>query len=243
MTLVLKVTGCTSDCCKYLKVSDTTGAYNAISNLGGWGSVNPSPSQVTAASLVLTYPDGVTTDSITATDPRYGAFLLNIQTAVTYPFTLYTFTPVSPLTGFPDGIYHIQYSDTCYVMMVHTTYNTDTYIMSDCEVSCCVDQMFAKLPHKMCDTCTDEAYIKNALEARALLKAYRCNCSCGNAQQANSILMQIQRLCAWADCACGGTSHHHHGPHQPPFIYNPTGNFPPYPFHGGPHNQYEAPIY
>ena len=213
MALIPLISCCTLDCCKYLKVSDVTGAYNAVSNLGGWGTPNLDLTAVTDASLTIIYPDG-STDIIDSTDAvRYPVLMTNITTASAFPFELYTFVPLTGTT-FPDGVTEIDY------MVTDGTdvYTTSIYSSSDCNISCCVDNMFAQLPSKMCNNCDYDIFVQNALQARALLKAYRCNCCCGNWGNAMSILVQLQKLCDWADCNCGQTNshpHHHHHNHHP----------------------------
>lgn len=199
MALIPKVSGCTLDCCKYFRVSDVTGQYHVTTNPGGWGTPNIDPSGVTDVVLTLLYPDGVTSDVIDSTDTtRYATLMANITGATTFPFELYVFTSLSG-TSFPDGIYTITLTYTA----TATTYTANSYMLSDCLVACCVDNMFAQLPNKMCDTCNYTEFLNNALLAKALLTALRASASCADSTKTDAILKSLQKICAWADCACG----------------------------------------
>jgi hypothetical protein len=163
-------------------------AYDVALNTTGWGAPNITHADITSAEIEITYPNGtVVTQDVTAT----------VAASITDPFDLYIFSPIG--TTFPDGIYHITYTliDSGLV-----TYTTSVDISNDCAVSCCVDKMFAELPNKMCDTCNYTDFLNNALQAEALLRAYRCACSCGDTTKANAILESLQTICNWADCNC-----------------------------------------
>jgi hypothetical protein len=171
-------------------ISDITGAYDVTTNPTGWGTPNASHTDIVLASLEVTTPTGV----VFTSDPAL--LLATITGATTDPFELDVFLPTG--TTFVDGIYHIVYT----VSTSTDSYLTTIDIAMDCLVSCCVDKMFAELPNKMCDSCNYMEFLENALQAEALLKAFRCASSCGDSVKANAILASLQTICNWADCQC-----------------------------------------
>jgi hypothetical protein len=218
---VLKISACLKNCCKSLQVTDITLPYDITNNPNGWNAPNVSPDQAVSASLVITLPNGTTISA----DPTALLAIIQAQDGNS-SFSIGSFFPTG--TVFPDGILHIVYTVEFITLNIstpvdHYTLTTSIDVPNDCNVSCCVDKMFAKLPHEMCDTCNYQEFMSNALAAEALLMSLRCNASCGNTGQYNKILEQLQKLCQWANCNCGGnvnpnqthSSHHYGGQGHP----------------------------
>ena len=188
MAFIPKITACTLNCCQLLKVRDVTMAYDVVLNATGWGNPNIEHTDVASAILTVELPNGtILTEDVTAI----------ISAAQIDPVDLHIFSPTG--TTFPDGIYNI-----AYVIIDNNgdTYTTNIYTAIEGTVACCVDKMFAQLPNKMCDTCNYTEFLNNALQAEALLRAYRCASSCGDTTKANGILEALQTICNWADCNC-----------------------------------------
>jgi hypothetical protein len=196
-SLVISV--CQSRNCKSFDITEETGVYNSSSNPGGYGGgINYDTTDVIDSSIIITLPDGtqVTFDSLSAS-PSYPTLP---DSTGTVPFTI-TNTMLGITGALPDGIYEIFYQiDINNVFNQTQITNITTKVLLSCNVKCCVEKMFAKIPDLGCD-CNDMA-VKDSLLAWTLYQSLLNAGACGNESKVNNILDRLNKLCNIKNCGC-----------------------------------------
>ena len=207
MALVLNFKICNKSCTK-LVFTETTGVYSP-SNTGGWETPNAAIASATSATLaiynnsntLLTTLDLFTTglpnpDDTTTThnwpNSSYSATAYNSYQG------LITNTDLIPLTTdtIPDGVYTYVYT----VVADEVTYTKTKYFFNFCNVECCVDKLFAKIPDS--DTCCDSTAALKAIRANSLLLALKKAAECYQKERFARLLRILQNICTGNACDC-----------------------------------------
>jgi hypothetical protein len=190
LTPTLRV--CINNNCSTIDVYDTTGAYNAVSNTGGWGATNIDTADVDTVTVTYTPPGGSATDvDVTAT--------VNAETTVTGEFLIAQIDITAT-----DGVYEFVY--TAEEASVEVDFQLKTY--STCVVRCCIDKLWAKAAQELLGGdcgCTDFSeinYKNTALQAEALYQAIRNSASCVMDATRDALLAKLQRICNIENCNC-----------------------------------------
>lgn len=168
-----------------LQITDTTGAYSA-GNTGGYGSPNDASTDITAATILITFPNGTTQTVDVTSQISAGVVVGN-----------YVFTDVTP-TSTADGIYSFLYTVTSSSGTVTST----LYKLFTGKVRCCLDKLLKQVPDKLCTECETDAFMERIFLAEGL---YASLCAMGGCYQTASItkvLTKLQALCDFEDCNC-----------------------------------------
>jgi len=188
MALIPKFTVCPKRGCSVIIFNETTGVYDADLNVGGYGAPNPVVGDATTWSIIVTLTDDTI---VTITDP---VGLPTSNGDLEYEIT----AEALDLDIISDGLYTIEYT----VTVGATTYTSGTqYFLFTCNIECCIDKMFAKIPSTSCEC--DSTVIKNALYARALLLGLKANANCGDADVINDLLTKLNKICGFSESNCG----------------------------------------
>lgn len=169
--------------------TDTTGAYDAVTNLTGWGAPNMDLGNVQQVQIVIIAPDGVTytidSDVLAGFLPNStnGSFMINMS-----------HLGGTSGTTMMQGLYNIEYRVLVSLDGGSGTWLTQRkFIFAYSTIKCCVHKMLAALD--MCDDCPCDSEKQNALEAYTLYKAMLYASSCGSITKADKIFKQVSRLC------------------------------------------------
>jgi len=187
MALQLSFQICQSNTCDALTFVETTGAYNATTNPGGWGAPNATLADVTSVTFTILLASG---NSYTL-DWTSGDFP---TTDTTFEFELTNST-----FGYTDGgkIDDQIITFTYTVIANGTTYTQTVHQAFYCQVQCCVYSMFKDL-NVTCDACSQSK--TKAIDAYLLLKGLIYSANCGNTTNFNSQLATLQKLCLGSSC-------------------------------------------
>lgn len=187
MAVSLQFEICQSSDCSTLTFKETTGAYNSLSNLTGWGSPNETVGAATAATLTVTFASGT-------------AYTINLLTVgfPTADSTIEYEIPGSSIGNSSNSAIADQVITFTYTVTTETSTYTQTIQQAFyCNAQCCVLSMFADLDVE-CDCSEDQ--IANALKAYALFKGLVYAANCGSTNNFNSILAQVNKLCVNSNC-------------------------------------------
>jgi hypothetical protein len=194
--------------CKSLVFTETTGLYSP-SNTPGWETPNPLISNATAATLSIYNNSNtllVTLDLFTTglPDPNDTTTTHNWPNS-SYQETAYNFyqgliinTDLVPLSNdtIADGVYTYIYS----VIVDDITYSKTKYFYNFCNVECCVDKLFAKVPDS--DSCCNSTAANKALRAYSLLLALKRAAECYQKERFARLLRILQTICSGNPCNC-----------------------------------------
>jgi hypothetical protein len=179
---------CMKDKCGGIYFKDTTGVYDVTNNPYGWGDPNLEASELTEVTLTIEYPDGSETehdllDQIP--DPITGTIEFDVIKG-TYDDGIYTFT------------YYVSGSGK-------TGTTSVTKILKKlflCNVTCCVDKMWAKIPTYI--NTKDEKFLQNYITqthyAQGLINGLSAAGGCLNTTAVTAILDKIERICEYEKC-------------------------------------------
>ena len=174
--------------CKNITFTETTGIYNATSNLTGWGAPNELTTDATIATLLITDPSGTVYPAIdllsTASFPKTDGI------AAAIPSTSLS----TSLTKYADGFYTMTYS----VTTATTTYTTTNTIFLYCQIEQLVCKLVAALD--ICDCVCDRDKVDRALQAQAYLYAIQCAIQYDEFTKAKEIFSTLQRLLNCTTC-------------------------------------------
>lgn len=191
MALIPKLVFCLSNSCTELSVSETTGVYNASTNVGGYGTPNATTASVTIYSLVITSPS----------DQTYTINLFTNGFPTTNEDFEYTI-PMSSLGGrsvIEDGFWQFAWS----VRAGETTYTGNSAYYFTCNTECCVAELLADITVEE-DGCNCNKDITekvlNYLRVKAFLESLKNAAFCGKLTLFNTIKTAIDKICATTDC-------------------------------------------
>lgn len=191
MALGLKNTYCVDKCIE-LTVSDSTGLYDAVTNITGWGAPNPTRAGITSALLSVTLPDATTPvideEDVTATVQAAVADVFELQT--------YTLTDLGYTTTILDGIYTITYV----VVSGGTTYTLERQMLNFCNVKSCVQKMFSNYVIALSTCGCNSKDTQTVMNAYVLLKALMMHAVKGNLTEADSIRVKLETICTTNNC-------------------------------------------
>lgn len=191
MALIPTLKFCLSNSCTELSVSETTGTYNASTNVGGYGAPNATTGNVTSYSLVITDPDDVT-------------YTINLFTNG-FPTTNEDFEYTIPMTSLgertiiEDGYWQFAWT----VIASAVTYTGNSAYYFTCNTECCVAELLADITVEEdgcnCNKDTNEKVL-NYLRAKAFLESLKNAAFCGKLTLFNTIKTAINKICATTNC-------------------------------------------
>jgi hypothetical protein len=168
-----------------LQITDTTGAYSA-GNTGGYGSPNDASTDITSATILITFPDDSTQTVDVTSQISAGVVVGN-----------YVFTDVTP-DSTADGVYSFLYT----IVSPAGTVTTTIFKLFLGKVRCCVDKLWAQVPDKLCSECETEAFVDRVLFAEGLYKTLLSLGACYNLAGISKVLTKLQNVCDFEDCNC-----------------------------------------
>lgn len=170
--------------CKSLTLKELTGAYDATTNLYGWGAPNEEVGDAVTVTFSVTPPGGAATAlDISASFPT-------VTTTFEYTITGAVVSGVGTDANFPSGLYEMTYT----VVTGTVTYTRTKQIYLWCTLQCCVDKLFAGIDYDNCGC--DSAQIDEALLGLAYLRGIAYHAGVGNYTKANNIKTKLENLCS-----------------------------------------------
>jgi len=193
MAITLKYCVTESDDAKSFDFVEKTGVYANPSNLGGWGS--PNPTTVSALTATITLSQLIDSATGTYTTP------VTVNVYPTLPNTteaVYTLTAEQFGYGvdaqFPDGVYKVSYAVTSSLGTIDTV---TTYRGFYSILDCCIKTLADKVSVCTCNCDSLEEELRVVYLYRRLLSAAYCN---GNLNTMNKYIELITKMCT--DCNC-----------------------------------------
>lgn len=169
--------------CSTIKFVDTTNIYSA-SNTIGWNSPNITSAVVTAATILVTDEDDETLFTYDVLD-QLPATVTGDIVFENYEYAL------------PDGEFTVTYTLTT----ATAVYTYSTTLLNSCNFECCIDQLIATIPAKICANRCDTDYIDEVLTIEGLLYGYMCASQCDKATIQAEIEKRLERFCDF-QCNC-----------------------------------------
>lgn len=200
MALIPKLQFCLNNSCTELLVSETTGTYNALTNVGGYGNPNPETSEVSTYTLIITDPDNI-------------QYTIDLFATTVFPTTDSTITYSIPLTSLgnrtyiEDGYWQFSWTVTGLInnfpdpdLPFSNSNNSASYFT--CNAECCVAALLAKIDitEDECNCNDNSKNIMNYLKAKAFLESLKNAAFCGKLTLFNNIQSAITKLCNKKDC-------------------------------------------
>jgi len=185
MALSIKFVAVQTSNRKGIVIEETTGAYNAIANPGGYGAPNPVVGDAVQAVVYVTGADGIVhTVDVSASLPSAtnGSYTI-VNTDI-------GFTADSVI---PDGYYVIRYELT---MSNADVYSYSMNVLIYGSVACCVRRSGAGKR----SSCGPDKFTEMRLALESMVAADECN----DVYKAKQILKHLQRMCNDCGCGCGG---------------------------------------
>jgi len=195
MALIPKLNFCLNNSCSELLVNETTGVINPTSNVGGYGSPNPTTAIVTSYSLIITDPNDVTY--------TIDLFASNFPTTDS---TMEYSIPLSLLgnrTVIEDGFWQFSWTVASNVALEEFTAVGNSASYFTCNTECCVAALLAAIDVEEDDcNCNKEQSQKilDYLKAKAFLESLRNAAFCGKLTLFNNIKSILTKMCAKVDC-------------------------------------------
>lgn len=197
MPLVFKASSVPASDCSSIYLFDQTGAYNALTNPGGYGSPNTPTTDVTTTVVSILYAGATTPVNIS---PTAFPALPTTNTEAAYQLL----PSMVGLDKFPSGITQIGYSISGITGSTPFSYNHSQKILIDCEYRCCIDkknkEMALKIANGNCG-CSSDSFMKTLFLSTVLDAAHAAVC-CGNITEANTLLSYIKTQCSDGGCGC-----------------------------------------
>lgn len=207
--LQLGIDLCQTNNCKVLKLSETTGAYDSLTNQGGWDSTftnnptiydvdDPSANKVTIFTIEITLPD-TTSYTVVDEDYIYGTSTFPTTGENTLDFNGSDFGGTSS-DSLTDGIYTVTYTVIGLFQSQEYTATTTSKFLLTCQTRCCIDKLFNLAAQTMdCDSCKKDK-LNKALEAEAYLKSAQYAAECGKLNLATQLLNKAKWICTNQNC-------------------------------------------
>jgi len=180
---------CQSNNCQNLTFTETTGAYNATYNLGGYGSPNIETSDVLTAVLIITSPSGIEYPQIDLYST--GDFPTDSLTDEGYVITLI------PDTSLEDGEWTFTYA----ISTFDEEYTKTITKLLFCNANCCVSTMLSNLQlNDTCDSCKPTEQSMDYLKIWTFLQSLKKAAYCGDVDNFTNLLKIINKLCKNKGC-------------------------------------------
>lgn len=193
MALVLQFNACVKTACTELTISELTGTYNAVSNLGGYGAPNATTGQVTATILTITNPNGtVYTIDLLAT-----TYFPTTDTLLEYVIPL---SEIGGGTTISDGQWTFLYTVTTTIDTVVTVYQVTRSYIFTCGSECCVAELLANIDDVDCNCQDTTDQIMDYLKAKAFLDSLKYAAFCGNTNAYAKLKNILDKMCAKTSC-------------------------------------------
>ncbi len=183
-----------SDNARELAFTETTGAYDAANNPGGWGAPNPLTSDMETATLSI-LPPGATTATDLNLFPSSYPTTSNIQEFIIKSQDLGLGTDVK----LPDGLWEMTYTVTDTTPNPDLVYTNNQTIFVSGQARCCVYGLLADTDISCCDC--DGSDLARALEAFTYYRAAIACAACGNTSKFTEALGIVNNYCD-SKCKC-----------------------------------------
>ncbi len=172
--------------CSTIKFVDSTNLYST-SNTGGYGEANAveGSANVTEALITVYDSDSEVLFEYDVTD-QFPVAITGDLIFEEYEYAL------------PDGEFEVVYTITTDLNAV-LTYST--YYLNTCNFECCMDQLIATIPSKICANRCDTDYIDEVLTIEGLLYGYMCASQCDKPTIKAEIEKRLERFCDF-QCNC-----------------------------------------
>jgi len=185
MAIIPALEACFKENNTLLQLTDATLAYS-LGNLGGFGTPNDASTDITSATILITFPDS-STQTVDVTSQISAGVVVG----------KYVFTNVTPDSTI-DGLYTFLYTITSPSGTVTFT----LYKLFLGHIRCCLDKLWTQVPDKMCSECETDTFIDRCLTAEGYYNSLVSMGGCGQLTTITKILTQIQTLCDFEDCNC-----------------------------------------
>lgn len=191
MALKLKIDVCENNCV-YFQFTELTGLHNALTNLTGWETPNPSISSATSALLTITDPDGTETEidlfatSVFPNSTDSGINILNTQLGYSQSDKLNT------------GIWEFTYE----VITPQGTYTKTLKTLVACKIECEIQNLKLQLINN-CSKEDKQILFNKIQELEMLLMAAQAAAKCGNYNQSLTLVNSLNDFLEENDCGCG----------------------------------------
>ncbi len=191
MALTPTIVLCVQSGCTELTFSETTGAYDSVTNTGGYGSPNINIADVANAVLRITSPD----DTICDIDVKDLSDFPTTNEDFEYSIDL---ADLEDRTSIEDGYWQFSYRVTDGASTLYE--GTKAYFFY-CNSNCCVERLLAgiEVDECMCSESTSKK-IENYTLARTMLQSLKAASSCSNVTNFNKIKTLLAKLCRSTGC-------------------------------------------
>lgn len=190
---------CQTNNCKTIKLSETTGSYDSVSNPGGWdsdGTGNPIIDDVTALTIKIKLPDSTEWSFNRA----FTNDLLPDATGLQEIEFDTTDFGQSVVASFDDGLYEVTYSVLGDMSADNYEESTFSKYLLTCQTRCCIDKLFHAASQAECTDCKNEKLDK-AIEADNTLRSAEYAALCGKFNMASKLLAKAQWICNTKNCS------------------------------------------
>jgi len=187
MAFVPTISACLQSNCNKVVVTDTTGVYDASTNLTGWENVATIvAADVTALVITITQGTTVVTTNVLAQlpDPVTGEIVYS----------------EIEVDGLVDGEFTVTYT----VTTASDTYTTSETYFQACAVRCCIDSKWSTIASNG-DTTTSGniAAVDTALGLEGLYASMMNAAASNYTTIRDNYLTKLQAICNISNCGCG----------------------------------------
>lgn len=179
MALQPSIEVCFVSNCESIQITETTGAYSATLNTGGYGSPNLALASVDTAELIITSysSSGVATEYDTIDMEDYSFPDDADITAQIDAEDLLIDEVNAGLTSFSDGVWKFRYKITSTAGVV---YNAVAMKLATCSLHCRLLEQAVKIADDSCGCCGDKHFLNQFLEAYTVYRAMVLAGACGS---------------------------------------------------------------
>jgi len=197
MALIPKLVFCVQNSCTELIVRETTGSYDAETNVGGYGTPNPDTITALVYTLTVIAPDGTSytinllTEGFPTEDSSFEYSIplsqLGNRTVIEDGFWQFIWTISGEVLADPENIPYEYSGNTAYYFT--------------CNSECCVAALLAKINFiDSCSCTTTNQKVENYIKAKVLLIGLQDAAFCGKSTLFNSIKENLDKICLKKDC-------------------------------------------
>ena len=193
MSLRPSISLCSAENCKSLNLFDGTGDYNANTNSGGYGIINPDMSDVEIVSIVITLPDGTVYTDTTAVGnvPETGTPVLSV-TGEDLGFGVDSYIA--------DGIYTVTNTihDNTVPPLGALEYSATATFLITCQLQACLDAKLVDI--KTADCNCEDTNIDRLFRAYLILYGAQTSAFCGKIDSAQKKIDTLKDFCNFSEC-------------------------------------------